>query len=121
MGTWLATMIPLAVVGGGIKLAQGFVDLGAGLLIAVGAILETQGWLMSAISLAWIGGILAATLAFLAIGNDLGVTVTALFHHPATTLSAKQTGFKQRIYSVTDKSTCRYSQDMRDQIFPIAK
>jgi len=31
MGSSLATMIPLAVVGGGIKLVQGFVDVGAGL------------------------------------------------------------------------------------------
>ena len=42
MGTSLATMIPLAVVGGGIKLAQGFVDLGAGLLLAAGAVVGAQ-------------------------------------------------------------------------------
>jgi len=39
MGTSLATMIPLAVVGGGIKLAQGFVDLATGLLLAAGTII----------------------------------------------------------------------------------
>ena len=38
-GTSLATMIPRAVVGGGIKLAQGFVDVGAGLLLTVGTII----------------------------------------------------------------------------------
>jgi uncharacterized membrane protein YfcA len=38
MGTSLATMIPLAAVGGGIKLAQGFVAVGAGLLLALGTI-----------------------------------------------------------------------------------
>ncbi len=38
MGTSLATMIPLAIVGGTIKLAQGYVNLAAGLLLAVGTI-----------------------------------------------------------------------------------
>ena len=38
MGTSLATMIPLAVIGGSIKLAQGYVDLPAGLLLALGTI-----------------------------------------------------------------------------------
>lgn len=42
MGTSLATMIPLAVVGGGIKLAQGFVDLPTGLLLAAGTIIGAQ-------------------------------------------------------------------------------
>jgi len=42
MGTSLATMIPLAVVGGGIKLAQGFVAIGAGLLLATGTIIGAQ-------------------------------------------------------------------------------
>lgn len=42
MGTSLATMIPLAVVGGGIKLAQGFVDLPTGLLLAIGTIIGAQ-------------------------------------------------------------------------------
>ena len=42
MGSSLATMIPLAVVGGGIKLAQGFVDVGAGLLLALGTIVGAQ-------------------------------------------------------------------------------
>jgi len=42
MGTSLATMIPLALVGGGIKLSQGFVDLGAGLLLAAGTVVGAQ-------------------------------------------------------------------------------
>jgi len=42
MGTSLAAMIPLAVVGGGIKLAQGFVSIGAGLLLAAGTIVGAQ-------------------------------------------------------------------------------
>jgi hypothetical protein len=42
MGTSLATMIPLAVVGGGIKLVQGFVDIGAGLLLALGTVVGAQ-------------------------------------------------------------------------------
>lgn len=42
MGSSLATMIPLAVVGGGIKLAQGFVALGAGLLLAAGTVVGAQ-------------------------------------------------------------------------------
>jgi uncharacterized membrane protein YfcA len=42
MGTSLATMIPLALVGGGIKLAQGYVAIGAGLLLAVGTVLGAQ-------------------------------------------------------------------------------
>jgi uncharacterized membrane protein YfcA len=42
MGTSLATMIPLALVGGSIKLSQGFVDLGAGLLLAAGTVVGAQ-------------------------------------------------------------------------------
>jgi uncharacterized protein len=42
MGTSLATMIPLAVVGGGIKLSQGYVDLGAGLALAAGTVIGAQ-------------------------------------------------------------------------------
>ena len=42
MGTSLATMIPLAVVGGGIKLAQGYVAIGAALLLASGTVVGAQ-------------------------------------------------------------------------------
>jgi uncharacterized membrane protein YfcA len=42
MGTSLATMIPLAVVGGGLKLAGGYVDLAAGLLLATGTVIGAQ-------------------------------------------------------------------------------
>jgi hypothetical protein len=42
MGTSLATMIPLAVVGGAIKLAQGFVDLATGLVLAAGTVVGAQ-------------------------------------------------------------------------------
>lgn len=42
MGTSLATMIPLAVVGGGIKLTQGYVAMGAGLLLAAGTVIGAQ-------------------------------------------------------------------------------
>jgi len=42
MGTSLAVMLPLAVVGGSIKLAQGYVFLGAALLLAIGTIVGAQ-------------------------------------------------------------------------------
>ncbi|WP_292366866.1 MULTISPECIES: sulfite exporter TauE/SafE family protein [unclassified Methanoculleus] len=42
MGTSLATMIPLAVVGGGIKLAEGYVAIGAALILAAGTIVGAQ-------------------------------------------------------------------------------
>jgi uncharacterized membrane protein YfcA len=42
MGTSLAVMIPLAVVGGGVKLAQGFVALRSGLLLAAGTVVGAQ-------------------------------------------------------------------------------
>jgi len=42
MGTSLASMIPLAVVGGGIKLVQSYVDLRAGLLLAAGTVVGAQ-------------------------------------------------------------------------------
>lgn len=42
MGTSLATMIPLALVGGIIKLSGGFVDLAAGLLLAAGTVVGAQ-------------------------------------------------------------------------------
>ncbi|MDV2481100.1 sulfite exporter TauE/SafE family protein [Methanoculleus sp. Wushi-C6] len=42
MGTSLASMIPMAVVGGGIKLAEGYVAVGAGLILAAGSIAGAQ-------------------------------------------------------------------------------
>jgi hypothetical protein len=42
MGTSLATMIPLAVVGGSIKLAQGFVAVNSGLILAAGTVIGAQ-------------------------------------------------------------------------------
>ena len=42
MGTSLATMIPLAAVGSGIKIVQGFVDLGTAFLLGLGAIVGAQ-------------------------------------------------------------------------------
>lgn len=42
MGTSLAVMIPIAVVGGGIKLVQGFVFVGAALVLASGTIVGAQ-------------------------------------------------------------------------------
>lgn len=42
MGTSLATIIPLAIVGGGIKLVQGYVVLVAGLILATGTIIGAQ-------------------------------------------------------------------------------
>ncbi len=42
MGTSLATMIPLAVVGGGIKLVQGFVAISTGLILAMGTVVGAQ-------------------------------------------------------------------------------
>lgn len=42
MGTSLATMIPLALVGGVAKLAGGFVDMAAGLILAAGTVVGAQ-------------------------------------------------------------------------------
>jgi len=42
MGTSLAVMIPMALVGGGIKLTQGFVYLGVALVLASGTIIGAQ-------------------------------------------------------------------------------
>jgi len=42
MGTSLAVMVPMAIVGGMIKLAQGYVFLGAAVLLAIGTIIGAQ-------------------------------------------------------------------------------
>lgn len=42
MGTSLASMIPLATIGGGIKLAQGYVALNTGLILGIGTVIGAQ-------------------------------------------------------------------------------
>ena len=42
MGTSLASMIPMAILGGGIKLVEGYVAVGAGLTLAAGSIAGAQ-------------------------------------------------------------------------------
>lgn len=42
MGTSLAVMVPMAIVGGVIKLSQGYVFIGAALLLAIGTIIGAQ-------------------------------------------------------------------------------
>jgi uncharacterized membrane protein YfcA len=42
MGTSLAVMVPMAIVGGSIKLVQGYVFLGAAVLLAIGTIIGAQ-------------------------------------------------------------------------------
>jgi hypothetical protein len=42
MGTSLGAIIPLAFIGGGIKLVQGFVDINTGLLLSASAIIGAQ-------------------------------------------------------------------------------
>jgi len=42
MGTSLAVMVPMAIVGGAIKLSQGYVFLGAALLLGIGTIIGAQ-------------------------------------------------------------------------------
>ena len=50
MGTSLASMIPMAIVGGGIKLVEGYVAVGAGLVLAAGSIAGAQ---VGAASIGW--------------------------------------------------------------------
>ena len=42
MGTSLAVMVPMAIVGGSIKLVQGFVFLGSAFVLASGTIIGAQ-------------------------------------------------------------------------------
>ncbi len=42
MGTSLAAILPMAIIGGGIKLAQGYVALGAGIVLALGSVIGAQ-------------------------------------------------------------------------------
>ncbi len=80
MGTSLATMVPLAIVGGVIKLTQGFVVLGAALFMAGGTIIGAQ--IRAATikrfkpaTLKLIFGIYFLYVAIKFIGNYLGIPV----------------------------------------------
>ncbi|RXE57417.1 permease [Methanoculleus taiwanensis] len=42
MGTSLAAILPMAIIGGGIKLAQGYVALGAAVILAMGSVIGAQ-------------------------------------------------------------------------------
>lgn len=80
MGTSLATMIPMAVVGGSIKLIQGFVVLGAALVMASGTIVGAQIGaatikMFKPSTLKLIFGIYFLYVAIKFIGNYLGIPV----------------------------------------------
>ncbi|NMC28074.1 MAG: sulfite exporter TauE/SafE family protein [Syntrophomonadaceae bacterium] len=80
MGTSLATMIPMAVVGGSIKLIQGFVVLGAALVMAGGTIVGAQIGaatikMFKPSTLKLIFGIYFLYVAIKFIGNYLGIPV----------------------------------------------
>jgi len=80
MGTSLAVMVPMAIVGGSIKLAQGYVFLGAALLLAIGTIIGAQ---ISAATikkfkpytLKLIFGIYFLYVAIKFIGNFIGILI----------------------------------------------
>lgn len=80
MGTSLAVMVPMAIVGGSIKLAQGYVFLGAALLLAIGTIVGAQ---IGAATikkfkphtLKLIFGIYFLYVAIKFIGNFIGITI----------------------------------------------
>jgi uncharacterized membrane protein YfcA len=80
MGTSLAVMLPMAVIGGSIKLAQGFVFLNAALVLAVGSIIGAQIGAATRIkfnpyTLKLIFGIYFLYVAVKFIGNYLGIHV----------------------------------------------
>jgi len=80
MGTSLAVMVPLAVVGGSIKLAQGYVFLGAAVLLAIGTIIGAQVGAATIKkfkphTLKLIFGIYFLYVAIKFIGNYLGIPV----------------------------------------------
>lgn len=80
MGTSLATMIPMALVGGFIKLSQGFVVLGAALVLASGTIVGAQIGAATIkrfkpSTLKLIFGIYFLYVAIKFIGNYLGIPV----------------------------------------------
>jgi len=80
MGTSLAVMVPLAVVGGSIKLAQGYVFLGAAVLLAIGTIIGAQVGAATIKkfkphTLKLIFGVYFLYVAIKFIGNYLGIPV----------------------------------------------
>jgi len=80
MGTSLAIMVPMAIVGGSIKLAQGYVFLSAALLLAIGTIVGAQVGAATITKfkpnvLKLIFGIYFLYVAIKFIGNYLGITV----------------------------------------------
>lgn len=80
MGTSLATMIPMAIVGGLIKLSQGFVVVGAALVLAIGTIVGAQIGAATIkrfkpSTLKLIFGIYFLYVAIKFIGNYFGITV----------------------------------------------
>ena len=80
MGTSLAIMVPMAMVGGGIKLAQGFVFLAAALILAIGTIIGAQIGAATIkkfkpYALKLIFGIYFLYVAAKFIGNYLGINI----------------------------------------------
>lgn len=80
MGTSLAVMIPMAVVGGTIKLYQGFVFLSAALLLAIGTIIGAQIGAATIkkfkpYTLKLIFGVYFLYVAIKFIGNFIGINV----------------------------------------------
>jgi len=80
MGTSLAVMLPMAVVGGAIKLAQGYVFLGAAVLLAIGTIIGAQVGAATIKkfkphTLKLIFGVYFLYVAIKFIGNYLGIPV----------------------------------------------
>jgi len=80
MGTSLAIMLPMAIVGGSIKLAQGYVFLGAALLMAMGTIVGAQVGAATIkrfkpYTLKLIFGIYFLYVAIKFIGNYVGISI----------------------------------------------
>lgn len=80
MGTSLAIMVPMAIVGGSIKLAQGYVFIAAALLLAIGTIIGAQIGAATIkkfkpYTLKLIFGIYFLYVAIKFIGNFVGVSI----------------------------------------------
>jgi len=80
MGTSLAIMVPMAIVGGSIKLAQGYVFLSAALLLGIGTIIGAQVGAATITKfkpnvLKLIFGVYFLYVAIKFIGNYLGIPV----------------------------------------------